>query len=1075
MIDMPVLSITFRLATCLMVLVLSTGTLVRGQTTSDTLVAFQSFTLGDSLLRANQHQQASHHFALAAKAYKANRYWARYVVASARWATSERLMYRLDTAIAIATKAIHLSQRHVELPNPHHADLLYSLAVSYYLNNQYDEALSFANQCLAMRLNLFEPSHASLAEAYNFLGVVYWRNGLLEKATEFLLKNLNIQLSHGDGQHMGTAQACNNLGVILQEKGSYDDALQYLLKTKAIYQAIGESAIEGLGNSYNNIGVAYIHLGQYDRALEYLQEAYRIRSSLKDYGKLSVAECINNIGVAYEHQQKYQLAREHFQKALDIRLESLGESHQETSTSFYNVGVALRYAKVHDKAHEYFEKALKITKMLFGETHPNLVDVYDNIGENYKEQQKYQRALASYEQSLSIGLAVLGNKHPLVAQAYAQIGSIWLLKAQPQQALAYFQKALCANLLDFENTDPTTLPPIKGFMSEKFLISFLKDKGVAFQQLYEQSGQLSQLKLALAHFNLCAEAIGQARQNQSRHKDKLSLSKIAASMYKNAAQTCLLLYEATQDLQYVSHAFQFSESSKSMLLNEKILDQFAKRSSGIPDSLLRLERKLKADRSYYYGQMASLNAGEAGYDTALFLQYENYLFAKNQRLDSLKGVYERDFPRYHTLKYATKPTSLKGIQHKLDKTQAILEYFEIDEAWLLFVITREKVAIHKVTKDNTLSEALSGYMKSFDKSLAAWQSDYAYKIFTKHAYTLYNKLLMQGLSHLPTQIDRLTIVPDGVLTQMPWDTFLALPIAPEDEANYANLPYLFKQYKISYAHSGNLLYKGPNGIPQLNGQQSGLLAFAPAYESTYTPDTIQSPHHEVFRDELSPLRWTSREARKIAEHFQGSSLLGGQATESAFKAQAERYQILHLAMHALIDPQDPMMSTLVFTPDKDSVEDGYLHVYELLNMELTASMAVLSACNTGIGQLQQGEGILSLGRAFAYAGCPSIVMSHWAVPDKSTAQLMEYFYEALAKGETKDAALQQARKQFLAKADVVRAHPIYWAGFVVVGDNNPLPQQTSILIQASILSLLAFAIFIGVFLWRHNKGKAAWH
>ncbi|MEL7006350.1 MAG: CHAT domain-containing protein, partial [Bacteroidota bacterium] len=124
--------------------------------------------------------------------------------------------------------------------------------------------------------------------------------------------------------------------------------------------------------------------------------------------------------------------------------------------------------------------------------------------------------------------------------------------------------------------------------------------------------------------------------------------------------------------------------------------------------------------------------------------------------------------------------------------------------------------------------------------------------------------------------------------------------------------------------------------------------------------------------------------------------------------------------------------------DYDSLEDGMLHTFELFNMNLSAELAVLSACNTGIGKLQKGEGVMSLGRAFSYAGCPSIVMSHWSVDDRSTSELMSLFYKNLSEGKSKDLSLKQAKKEFLNNTDELRTHPLYWAGFVVLGDTKPL-------------------------------------
>lgn len=194
-----------------------------------------------------------------------------------------------------------------------------------------------------------------------------------------------------------------------------------------------------------------------------------------------------------------------------------------------------------------------------------------------------------------------------------------------------------------------------------------------------------------------------------------------------------------------------------------------------------------------------------------------------------------------------------------------------------------------------------------------------------------------------------------------------------------------------------------------------------------------------FRDQIAPLRFNQKEAISIGQHLSGVSLTNQFAVERRFKKEASQYSILHLAMHALVDDQDPMHSRLVFSQDAtDTLEDGFLHAYELYSMDLSADLAVLSACETGYGKMERGEGIMSLARAFAYAGCPSIVMSHWTVDDAASAKLMDHFYRYLSEGLSKDEALRQAKLTFLEDASVQEANPFFWGNFVVIGDVSPI-------------------------------------
>ena len=230
------------------------------------------------------------------------------------------------------------------------------------------------------------------------------------------------------------------------------------------------------------------------------------------------------------------------------------------------------------------------------------------------------------------------------------------------------------------------------------------------------------------------------------------------------------------------------------------------------------------------------------------------------------------------------------------------------------------------------------------------------------------------------------------------------------------------------------------------------------------------PSPDSLRGSLIALNWSEVEVGDAAEMVDGETYLNRRATEKAFKTRAPQAGILHLATHALIDDQNPMYSKFVFAADTDSSEDGYLHTYELYNMRLHAELAVLSACNTGVGRLSQGEGVMSLARGFTYAGVPSVVMSLWPVDDKSTAELTNHFYAGLKAGLKKDAALRQAKLRFLEQADAVKGSPFYWAGMVSIGD--PKPIRISSRRRAHIWFAVVGLVFIfGISLWRLSGRK----
>jgi CHAT domain-containing protein len=166
-----------------------------------------------------------------------------------------------------------------------------------------------------------------------------------------------------------------------------------------------------------------------------------------------------------------------------------------------------------------------------------------------------------------------------------------------------------------------------------------------------------------------------------------------------------------------------------------------------------------------------------------------------------------------------------------------------------------------------------------------------------------------------------------------------------------------------------------------------------------------------------------------------------------------------------------MLSKLVFTQIPDGEEDGLLHTYEIYNMKLNANLTVLSSCSSGYGKIQPGEGVQSLARGFAYAGCPSILMTLWEVGDYSTVIVMTGFYKYLKEHRTKPQALREAKIDFLNNSDELRSNPFFWASYVIIGDSTAIyPVRAEMATLSAFLLLLPLGL-IGVYYKKFKKGE----
>lgn len=252
----------------------------------------------------------------------------------------------------------------------------------------------------------------------------------------------------------------------------------------------------------------------------------------------------------------------------------------------------------------------------------------------------------------------------------------------------------------------------------------------------------------------------------------------------------------------------------------------------------------------------------------------------------------------------------------------------------------------------------------------------------------------------------------------------------------------------------------------------GLTLFLKIPYATAQPDVTRKSSADSLRQSLAELKWSETEVSIPLKTITGHVYLRQQATEKAFKAKAPPAGVLHLATHALIDDQDPLNSKLIFAADVDTTEDGFLHAYELYNMQLNAEIAVLSACNSGMGKLNHGEGMMSLARGFLYAGVPSVIVSLWPVDDRAAAELTNYFYQGLKNNLSANEALHDAKLQYLNHANEVKANPLYWAGFIAIGESQRCIQTSQSFAWVKWAILIAGFTLAVFFFIRERRRKA---
>ncbi len=326
-----------------------------------------------------------------------------------------------------------------------------------------------------------------------------------------------------------------------------------------------------------------------------------------------------------------------------------------------------------------------------------------------------------------------------------------------------------------------------------------------------------------------------------------------------------------------------------------------------------------------------------------------------------------------------------------------------------------------------------------DSADLRYQQDltFASEQYADAAYRLYQILVKPVEDQLKNKV---IIIPDGILGYIPFQALLKEK--PSVAYRYHSHHYFGNDHRISYSYSATLL-KEMRDKQHKNPAPKSLLAVAPYYDGTeYLLDSLYNEEMKALgidkslatREGFESLQHSGLEAKSVSEIWDGDILINEKATEQNFTDMAGQYRQPHMATHGKANDRVAEYAFLAFSEIPDSTENELLYVKDIYNLSLNADLVVLSACETGIGELQRGEGIVSLARAFAYAGAKSIFTTLWSVNDAKTKDLMLNFHNHLKDGDEKDVALWKAQQQFLQRHKGQAAHPFYWAAFVGVGD-----------------------------------------
>jgi CHAT domain-containing protein len=413
----------------------------------------------------------------------------------------------------------------------------------------------------------------------------------------------------------------------------------------------------------------------------------------------------------------------------------------------------------------------------------------------------------------------------------------------------------------------------------------------------------------------------------------------------------------------------------------------------------------------------------------------------NESLISLRNNWKQQYPNYYQLVFEDQAVSLKETQSLLNKDQQLIAFHVSDNGTYSISITKNNFAFDFIKKPLKPREVVSLKEVLQDKNTG-------HSAFESQAKNMYDKLFT---ANSLSKTD-LILIPHRHLSYVPFEVLVEK--ANHAATNFSDLNYLVKRFNISYTFSVSLASYGSK-LKYKN--KKGVLAVAPAYNEPFD--------NKRAGIKLSKLLFNQLEAKSILDIFGGKMLADSNSKMQQIIAEKNKFSGVHFAAHAIIDEANPDFSYLALGGDS---ANSKLFIKDLYNQPWQNEMVVLSACETATGHLMQGEGIISLGRAFTFSGAKSVVSSLWKINDQSTSELMGYFYGYLKQKKNKDEALRLAKLDFMAnQKNQKMSHPYYWAAFVLYGDSGKMFHPSYFWFVVLGIGIIGFSIW---FYKRANKG-----
>jgi len=933
----------------------------------------------------------------------------------------------------------------------------------YYFAKNNDSAMI----CYTKAITLAEKKKNNLEERASYLqnrGIVFLEQGDYNSAELSFLASLTLKESLYPPNSLSLGRLYLNMGRFYEGIYNLDAALYYLNQGEQIYSTRDIPSHIELGKIYWNKGLIYYLLGDYEMAITYLYNARQIIDSTFNDNAQLISSLNADIGNIHKSLGEYDKAIAHYKLALD------GNQYAHNVKTYRNLANLYFLQGDYEKSAMQYRKLIDECQKNHSQNSTESALTYRHYGELLTKMSN-DSALFYLEEAYNIFMKKDGFHRKDAAATLFCISDYYGQQGDIVRALEYVQLSLVTFSRSFIEKDILLNPQVKDLFSDNFIVDLLTKKAGYLADYHDATNEPSYLFASCGTYLLCMDMIDQLRSVYRTEYSQLQFINNVYKVYHQAIKQFIKAFHYTGDKQWLEHAFTTSERGKAMILLNELRDANARRIGIIPESSAISEKEIKKYLSVLRNELWEEDNREDP-DSSKVDYLRSRLLIQEKLYDSLMNHFQHKYPAYYKLKYDQSVISVDELKCNLRENELLVEYTLSDDILYIFTINQKDFEVYQVEIDTTLIKDIFCLRDNLNFDNVPGYSFEQYLQFQELSHKLFIKLVEPF--YAKTEGKKLIFIPDGELNYLSFESLIREKVQ-SDTINFKDLPYLLTRCPVSYAASAttlSILKKGRKSI--LN---KGVLAIAPSYDQVCRQWFSKKGSNAGYYPSAMELPGAVWEAQKAVEIMDGKNLVGFDATETEFKKHASSYNILHFATHTSIDDDNPLSSKLTFFPFDMNGEDGVLQTYEIYGLDLKGELAVLSACSSGNGKLQKGEGVISLARAFAYAGMPSVVMTLWDVDDISSGNIIADFYFYLRQGIDKDDALRYSKLNYLHQTyPVVETHPAFWSGIVLYGNSRGFRAPGYRFYLAALIVLGGLIIFVSFKLINKyksykNKGK----